>query len=166
VIFPITPPDLLSGVTSLFQSHPLDKGRLEQNQQLFQQALQGDKAALASLLLRSGYSTDGRGDGGPGYGYLPTKTTRDDAWNKYRQVIGQVGAPGGAPVSSGVQLASAPGLLDKLLDVLGLGPTRQAQLAQTAGAAAGGQVADSIRFAVLVVAGIVVLLVVLRALRR
>lgn len=153
--FPTIPVSVLSG----FIHGSTHETALAVNQQLYNQALAGDKAALAELFARSPKSVGGQGA-------IARVEDQQDAYNKYLQVRGGAGAAGGAPVSSGVQLASAPGLLDKLLDVLGLGPTRQAQLAQTAGAAAGGQVADSIRFAVLVVAGIVVLLVVLRALRR
>lgn len=70
---------VVSAVSSLFNSHPKDKGRLETNLQLFNAAISGDAAAMEELRKKAA-------------GGWATQVAKDDAKQKYASALAILGA--------------------------------------------------------------------------
>lgn len=93
-VIPIALPaigSVVSAVSSLFNSHPKDKGRLETNLQLFNAAISGDAAALEELRKKAA-------------GGWATQVAKDDAKQKYASALAILGA--NAPAAPGTSKPS------------------------------------------------------------
>jgi hypothetical protein len=159
----------------LFNQHPDDPKRYAANQRDYQNALQGNALSLKNLLFMSaqyGAAVWNQLYPGEPQGGWATDGPRKDAWNKYLQVTGGSGAPGGAltvpntqAAGSGAMYAVAPQgktLGETILDFFGLGPASQQQIAVAAGSAAGQQVSSGIVQGAVILGIIVIVVLVLR----